>query len=125
MVVITINIFKKRHLFKQSLTIHIRILGIFFEHEKYLVERSSNNLSTKGGTKFAHAKTICLEIYFPKCTVFNIFSFQIKRRMGGVQPSKLLDSNIITGLSYLEDGQFAKIYKVRHHKIYILLYFCC
>lgn len=31
--------------------------------------------------------------------------------MGGVQPSKLLDSNIITGLSYLEDGQFAKIYK--------------
>jgi len=31
--------------------------------------------------------------------------------MGGVQPSKLQDSNIITGLSYLEDGQFAKIYK--------------
>ena len=39
--------------------------------------------------------------------------------MGNVQPSrlldssKLLDSNTITGLSYLEDGQFAKIYKVR------------
>ena len=37
--------------------------------------------------------------------------------MGNVQPSrlldaKLLDSNTITGLSYLEDGQFAKIYKV-------------
>ena len=32
--------------------------------------------------------------------------------MGGTQPSKLLDSNIINGLSYLEDGQFAKIYKV-------------
>jgi len=31
--------------------------------------------------------------------------------MGGTQPSKLQDSNIITGLSYLEDGQFAKIYK--------------
>ena len=36
--------------------------------------------------------------------------------MGNVQPSKLLDSklmdsNTITGLSYLEDGQFAKIYK--------------
>ena len=38
--------------------------------------------------------------------------------MGNVQPSKLLDaklldSNTITGLSYLEDGQFAKIYKVK------------
>ena len=34
--------------------------------------------------------------------------------MGGQlsQPSKLQDSNIITGLSYLEDGQFSKIYKV-------------
>lgn len=31
--------------------------------------------------------------------------------MGGTQPSKLQDSNIINGLSYLEDGQFAKIYK--------------
>jgi hypothetical protein len=31
--------------------------------------------------------------------------------MGEVQ-SKLGDSNAVTGLSYLEDGQFAKIYKV-------------
>lgn len=31
--------------------------------------------------------------------------------MGGVQPSKLADSTTITSLSYLEDGQFAKIYK--------------
>ena len=36
----------------------------------------------------------------------------IVKIMGGTQPSKLLDSNIINGLSYLEDGQFAKIYKV-------------
>ena len=34
------------------------------------------------------------------------------RRMGGVQPSKLAESSTVTGLSYLEDGQFAKIYKV-------------
>ena len=33
--------------------------------------------------------------------------------MGGVQPSKLAESSTVTGLSYLEDGQFAKIYKVR------------
>ena len=33
-------------------------------------------------------------------------------RMGGVQPSKLAESSTVTGLSYLEDGQFAKIYKV-------------
>ena len=33
-------------------------------------------------------------------------------RMGGVQPSKLSESSTVTGLSYLEDGQFAKIYKV-------------
>ena len=32
--------------------------------------------------------------------------------MGGVQPSKLAESSTVTGLSYLEDGQFAKIYKV-------------
>jgi hypothetical protein len=32
--------------------------------------------------------------------------------MGEVQ-SKLGDSNAVTGLSYLEDGQFAKIYKVK------------
>ena len=31
--------------------------------------------------------------------------------MGEVQ-SKLGDSNAVSGLSYLEDGQFAKIYKV-------------
>jgi serine/threonine protein kinase len=31
--------------------------------------------------------------------------------MGGVQPSKLTNANTITSLSYLEDGQFAKIYK--------------
>jgi len=31
--------------------------------------------------------------------------------MGGVQQSKLADSNSVTSLSYLEDGQFAKIYK--------------
>jgi len=31
--------------------------------------------------------------------------------MGGVQQSKLLDSNAMTGLSFLEEGQFAKIYK--------------
>jgi len=31
--------------------------------------------------------------------------------MGGVQPSKLAESSSVTGLSYLEDGQFAKIYK--------------
>jgi serine/threonine protein kinase len=31
--------------------------------------------------------------------------------MGGVQPSKLAESSTVTGLSYLEDGQFAKIYK--------------
>jgi len=31
--------------------------------------------------------------------------------MGGVQPSKLLESSTVSGLSYLEDGQFAKIYK--------------
>ena len=42
--------------------------------------------------------------------------------MGNVQPSrlldaKLLDSNTITGLSYLEDGQFAKIYKVETREI--------
>ena len=38
--------------------------------------------------------------------------------MGGQlsQPSKLQDSNIITGLSYLEDGQFSKIYKVGNFK---------
>ena len=36
-----------------------------------------------------------------------------KGRMGGVQPSKLAESSTVTGLSYLEDGQFAKIYKVR------------
>jgi hypothetical protein len=34
--------------------------------------------------------------------------------MGEVQ-SKLGDSNAVTGLSYLEDGQFAKIYKVLMH----------
>ena len=35
--------------------------------------------------------------------------------MGGVQSlqsSKLAESSSVTGLSYLEDGQFAKIYKV-------------
>lgn len=31
--------------------------------------------------------------------------------MGGSQPSKLAESSSVTGLSYLEDGQFAKIYK--------------
>ena len=38
-------------------------------------------------------------------------------KMGGVQPSKLtsskmIDPNTVTSLSFLEDGQFAKIYKV-------------
>ena len=46
--------------------------------------------------------------------------------MGNVQPSrlldaKLLDSNTITGLSYLEDGQFAKIYKVRDNTLMFIL----
>ena len=41
-----------------------------------------------------------------------VFSGGDLLRMGGVQPSKLAESSTVTGLSYLEDGQFAKIYKV-------------
>ena len=41
-----------------------------------------------------------------------VFSSGDLVRMGGVQPSKLSESSTVTGLSYLEDGQFAKIYKV-------------
>ena len=36
----------------------------------------------------------------------------LRGTMGGSQPSKLAESSAVTGLSYLEDGQFAKIYKV-------------
>ena len=32
--------------------------------------------------------------------------------MQSLQSSKLAESSSVTGLSYLEDGQFAKIYKV-------------
>ena len=42
--------------------------------------------------------------------------------MGGVQPSKLLESNTISGLSYLEDGQFAKIYKVDIFNMHLKCY---
>ena len=43
--------------------------------------------------------------------------------MGGVQPSKLAESSTVTGLSYLEDGQFAKIYKVSFLDIFDSLFF--
>ena len=51
----------------------------------------------------------------PSLNVVGIMIFQknwITLQMGGVQPSKLVESNTVSGLSYLEDGQFAKIYKV-------------
>ena len=31
--------------------------------------------------------------------------------MGNVQPSKLVESDLVVNLSFLDDGQFAKVYK--------------
>ena len=52
-----------------------------------------------------------------------VFSGGDLLRMGGVQPSKLAESSTVTGLSYLEDGQFAKIYKVSFLDIFDSLFF--
>ena len=51
-----------------------------------------------------------------------VFSGGDLLRMGGVQPSKLSESSTVTGLSYLEDGQFAKIYKVSFLDIFDSLF---
>lgn len=42
--------------------------------------------------------------------VSSAIQFQLNN-MGNTQPSKLIDSNSIVNISFLEDGHFAKIYK--------------